>query len=86
MMDTLEGHGSNAARCLAVYASGPDRFIWKFDDGTEIDTEYDISTDAGRYLFAQMAEKLGLGHRHEIASLIRDWQHQDGPILQRPCD
>jgi len=82
-MDTLDQHGSNAARCLAVFAAGPDRVTWKFDDATEITTEHDISTDAGRHLFAQAAEKLGLGDRREIASLVKGWQHQEGPILQR---
>ena len=82
-MPTLNEKTRSGVICLAVYARSGG-ITWKFDDGTEVETDHDLSTRRGRRLFAQVAEALGLGHRAGIHSIVRRWQHQDGPILQRP--
>lgn len=85
-MDTTLGGCPNAARCVAVFTRA-DQLIWKFDDGSEVVTDHDLSTDAGRHLFAQDAEKLGFGHRSDlvrIAAMAWVAGPGDGPFLQRP--
>lgn len=72
--------------CTSVWVQWPDKITWKFNDGTEVVTDHDLSTDAGRHAFAAEAEKLGFGHRRKIikAALRAEGGPQPAAILQRP--
>jgi hypothetical protein len=81
----LDVKPQNGARCTAVFAEYPARVVWKFDDGSEVETDHDLSTRRGQMLVAQEASKLGLG---DVATLAQRLSAPIGPgfgpILQRP--
>lgn len=84
-MYTLDEKSRAGLICTEVWATRPDQITWKFNDGSEVVTNHDLSELRGQLLFAQDAEKLGFGDRRDIARLAAIADHVPGPgaILQR---
>jgi hypothetical protein len=67
--------------CTTAIVRGP-VIVFKYDDGSEDETDFDLSTREGQLNFAAEAERRGLGCRKKIASTVSA-PVGDGPILHR---